>query len=419
MRERFSPIQRSTLLLCFFAYAAAYTGRLNLSAAIPGLRGGIAMSDAQAGLFQTVFALVYAAGQIVNGSLIDKINVRRSIAVGLIISAGCNALFGLTDSFPVMLILWALNGAAQSMLWTPIVKLMAVWFKGRRRGRASFGLSMTLVLGNLSAWALSGCMASLVGWRFSFIIPAAITAAMGVGALFMLSDAPKSGELPLDDEAEENVRASENGEKKAVMPLKEMFLGTGFIAVLACCVCNGFVRDGIITWAPTIIVHSGGGQAVNSTLLSLIIPMLNLAGVLMAQRFYHIFGDNARRCAGCLMAICAGLALLLRPASLTMATCALTLGLCCAATYGINPMLTTLIPMEYEPAGRVGLTAGLVDCFIYLGSSLAGVLTGAISDAAGWTVVFLLWMAVAACSAALAFYSMRGGKRLRGEGSRA
>lgn len=63
MGERFSPIQRSTLLLCFFAYAAAYTGRLNLSAAIPGLRGGIAMSDAQAGLFQTVFALVYAAGQ--------------------------------------------------------------------------------------------------------------------------------------------------------------------------------------------------------------------------------------------------------------------------------------------------------------------------------------------------------------------
>lgn len=64
MRERFSPIQRSTLLLCFFAYAAAYTGRLNLSAAIPGLRGGIAMSDAQAWLFQTVFALVSSLGAV-------------------------------------------------------------------------------------------------------------------------------------------------------------------------------------------------------------------------------------------------------------------------------------------------------------------------------------------------------------------
>lgn len=418
MNVKFTAAQRRIFIACFLSYACAYIGRLNLSAALNSVIGDMSLTDAQGGLFQTVFALTYAAGQLVNGSIVDKISARIYIFLGLALSGVCNLLFGLATSYWMMTVIWALNGAAQSMLWTPIVKLMAVWFKGRRRGRASFGLSMTLVLGNLSAWALSGCMASLVGWRFSFIIPAAIMAAMGVGALFMLSDAPKSGELPLDDEAEENVRASEDGEKRAVMPLKEMFLGTGFIAVLACCICNGFVRDGIITWAPTIIVHSGGGQAVNSTLLSLIIPMLNLVGVLMAQRCYHIFGDNARRCAGCLMAICAALALLLRPASLTMATCALTLGLCCAATYGINPMLTTLIPMEYEPVGRVGLTAGLVDCFIYLGSSLAGVLTGAISDAAGWTVVFLLWMVVAACSAALAFYSMRGGKRLRGEGSR-
>ena len=180
MRERFSPIQRSTLLLCFFAYAAAYTGRLNLSAAIPGLRGGIAMSDAQAGLFQTVFALVYAAGQIVNGSLIDKINVRRSIAVGLIISAGCNALFGLTDSFPVMLILWGLNGAAQSMLWTPIVKLVADRFSGQARDRASFVLSITIIFGHFIAWAISGTLAAILNWRYSFLIPAFIMTAAGV-----------------------------------------------------------------------------------------------------------------------------------------------------------------------------------------------------------------------------------------------
>ena len=284
MNVKFTAAQRRIFIACFLSYACAYIGRLNLSAALNSVIGDMNLTDAQGGLFQTVFALTYAAGQLVNGSIVDKISARVYIFLGLALSGVCNLLFGLASSYWMMTALWALNGAAQSMLWTPIVKLMAVWFKGRRRGRASFGLSMTLVLGNLSAWALSGCMASLVGWRFSFIIPAAITAAMGVGALFMLSDAPKSGELPLDDEAEENVRASENGEKKAVMPLKEMFLGTGFIAVLACCVCNGFVRDGIITWAPTIIVHSAGGQAVNSTLLSLIIPMLNLAGVLIAIR---------------------------------------------------------------------------------------------------------------------------------------
>lgn len=115
MREKFSSFQRSTLLLCFFAYASAYTGRLNLSAALPGLRGSIAISDVQAGLFQTVFALVYAAGQIINGLLADKINVRLSIAAGLAASAVCNALFGLNSSFALLLALWGLNGAAQSM----------------------------------------------------------------------------------------------------------------------------------------------------------------------------------------------------------------------------------------------------------------------------------------------------------------
>ena len=179
MREKFSHLQRSTLLLCFFAYASAYTGRLNLSAALPGLRGGIAMSDAQAGLFQTVFALVYAAGQIVNGSLVDKINVRRSIAIGLIVSAACNALFGLTAAFPVMLVLWGLNGAAQSMLWTPIVKLVADRFSGQARDRASFDLSITIIFGHFIAWAISGTLASVLSWRYSFLIPAIIMTAAG------------------------------------------------------------------------------------------------------------------------------------------------------------------------------------------------------------------------------------------------
>lgn len=415
MNSKFTKAQRRIFIACFLSYGCAYVGRLNLSAALNSVIGALELTDAQGGMFQTVFALTYAVGQLVNGSIVDKISARFYIFAGLVLSGVCNLCFGLASSYWMMVVIWGLNGAAQSMLWTPIVKQMATWFKGKRRSRASFGLSMTLVLGNLTAWVLAGCMASLVSWRYSFIIPALVTGGMGVGALLMLRDKPGAGDLPTDDdEAEATTPAAAPAEKKqALMPLGEMFCTTGFIAVLACCVCNGFVRDGIITWAPTIIIQSGGGMAVNSTLISLIIPMLNLVGILMARKCYTFFGNNARRCAGCLMAVCAVLALVLRPSTVTMATCALTLGLCCAATYGINPMLTTFIPMEYESAGRVGLTAGLVDCFIYLGSSLAGVLTGAISDMAGWTVVFMIWAAVAVGSAVMAFYSMRGGRRLR------
>ena len=400
MREKFSPIQRSTLLLCFFAYASAYTGRLNLSAALPGLRSGIAMSDAQAGLFQTVFALIYAAGQVVNGSLVDKINVRRSIAIGLIVSAACNALFGLTASFPVMLILWGLNGAAQSMLWTPIVKLVADRFCGHARDRASFILSITVIFGHFIAWAISGTLASVLSWRYSFLIPAFI---MTIAGVFVFAALRRE---PIHSNAEKSILTP-----AAPMPLGMLISRTGLAALLLCCVCNGFVRDGVVTWAPTVLSSGARGLSLSSTFLSLIIPPLNILGIVLVRRCYRLLRGNARGAVGVLLLVSALMACLLRFTS-APAACALLLGLCCASCYGINPMINTLIPMEYERAGRVGLVAGLVDCFIYLGSALAGTAAGALSDGYGWSTVYTVWALVSALGAVLAFVSIRGGKRM-------
>ena len=80
--------------------------------------------------------------------IVDRISARHYIAAGLLLSGVCNLLFSLMPSYGALLLCWGLNGAAQSMLWTPIVKVMAVWFKGKRRTKASFGISMTLVLGH-------------------------------------------------------------------------------------------------------------------------------------------------------------------------------------------------------------------------------------------------------------------------------
>lgn len=51
---------------------------------------------------------------------------------------------------------------------------------------------------------------------------------------------------------------------------------------------------------------------------------------------------------------------------------------------GLNPLLTSLIPMDYRSLNRVALAAGLMDAMIYLGSALSGVFAGFLSDAYGW-----------------------------------
>lgn len=407
MRTNFNGRQRHIFWGCFLGYLAAYVARLNISAALPGLMGSMRLTDAQGGMFQTVFALVYATGQLVNGAIVDRVSARIHIFLGLLFSAACNLLFGLAQTYWLLIALWALNGAAQSMLWTPIVKLLAAWFHGRLRARASFGLSICLIAGNILAWALSGILATMFSWRLSFLFPAAIAAAAGFVCLSLLQDNPDEGEF-LGEEIPAHPQILHN----PTVSIGYILRKTGLWAVLLCCVCNGFVRDGITTWAPTIVADLVGGLAAESTVVSLIIPTLNILGILLARYCFHIFKDDARVCTGCLMTLSAILALALLPAQTSGIVCTLLLGLCCASVYGLNPMLTSMVPMEYAPVGHVALVAGIVDCAIYLGSSLAGVGIGAVSDASGWSAVFVLWSVTAAAGLVFAFLSLRGKKML-------
>lgn len=409
MNESFTKGQRRTFLLCFACYCSAYIGRLNLSAVLGGLSQDLALSDARAGMLQTAFALVYAVGQVVNGSLIDRISARRYIAVGLIASAVCNALFGMANSYPILLLLWALNGAAQSMLWTPVVKLMTVWFKGARRDRASFGLSLTMIIGHLAAWGASGALAAVLSWRYAFFVSAAVITLAGIAGLTLLRDKPDAGE---DIEASAQSADSASAAAAGAMPIGKLIGTTGLYALLIAGVCNGFVRDGITTWAPSILANAQGGMALSSTLITLIIPAINAVGIITVRCIYGKFSGSARQASGALLVFSGITAFLLMIQGMPAAACAVLMGVCCAMNYGINPMLTTLIPMEYENVGRVGMVAGLMDCFIYLGSALAGTLTGMLSDGMGWQFVYAAWGCVSLMGAALAMLSVRGKKNI-------
>lgn len=93
------------------------------------------------------------------------------------------------------------------------------------------------------------------------------------------------------------------------------------------------------------------------------------------------------------------------------ALCALLLGLCRAANFGVNPLLNALIPMDYDKSGRVGLAAGLIDCFIYIGSALTGVAAGAVIDVVGWQGVYAMWIVVSAIGIA----AIRGEKCMKNQ----
>lgn len=124
--ENFSPKQRRLLIACCVAYTAAYICRTNMTPALEAIRADFDVSAARVGMLPTLFCIPYAAGQIATGYLADRFRARSLILIGLIGSALMNALFVVAPGLGMLMALWCLNGAFQSMIWTPIVRIFAV-----------------------------------------------------------------------------------------------------------------------------------------------------------------------------------------------------------------------------------------------------------------------------------------------------
>ncbi|MBQ3079939.1 MAG: MFS transporter [Clostridia bacterium] len=395
MEERkFTRLQARILTICFIVYFCAYIGRLNMSASLDSIMLELHVNEALGGTLQTVFAIVYASGQFVFGSIVDRVRPKRLILSGLLGSALCNLLFSFAGNFTLLIALWAVNGAFQSMLWTPIVRYLAAHFEGARRSRASFTMSFTLAGGHIAAWGLAELMMRAFGWRFAFALPALVLITAALLAFIMMPSIGPAGDKKTGD--------MKNYEK---MPVNALF-STGLIALLLCSATNGFLRDGVVTWAPTILGADDG-------LFTLIIPVVNMVGILIGSTIVRMVKRNIRLIAAAMMLACVipSLLLWLFPNAPVFAL-SVFLGTMSAILYGSNTMFTVLMPMEYDKAGRVGLVAGLIDSSIYLGSAFAGTFTGYLRVLTGaWTHVYACWVLFALAGALLALISVRGSKR--------
>ena len=71
-RPRGNPM--GVLALCWGTYAAYYLGRVNLAVALPAIQDEFGWSRAAVGLIGAALYWTYAAGQLVNGHLGDRIS---------------------------------------------------------------------------------------------------------------------------------------------------------------------------------------------------------------------------------------------------------------------------------------------------------------------------------------------------------
>jgi len=382
---RFSSRQKLICILCFCAYLFAYLIRVNLSIALPDITEYLGYSDTSAvGNIPGAFFWTYALGQLISGWLGDRISPKYMITTGLSASIIINILFAFSNSLTAMIVLWALNGIFQSMLWAPVMKTIVLNFEGERLRKMTFAMSFTLVFGYSISWSASTIIKTFLGWRFVFILPAILTAIFVICWLILYK---REGERTLVSEKDAPTKIS------SLLHIK--FFAVTLILIIFVSILHGIIKESINTWLPTMM-ESLGSFSLSSTLgILLIVPIVNFIGIMLMKfimskgKANYYFTVFVLLLISFIVAVAASVSCDIHVAVLVGLTIAMS-----GLMFAVNPVFTAFIPLDFERWNCVSTLAGLIDCAIYVGAAFSSPLTSFLADGSDWSLVTVMWAVV-------------------------
>lgn len=368
------------IFLCWAAYTSAYVARLNYNASMVEILSQLGTTKEAAGTVSSFFFFAYGAGQLVNGLLSKRYNTKISVTTALVASCIINLSMTFCSGIEVMKYLWFLNGVFQSILWSSLIKTLSDNLDDSKLSRAVMVMSTTVASGTFTAYGLAALFSALnMKWTSVFYVASAVVGIVAVVWFLGMSSIQRN---------KNEVSEAETREKKK-LSLTPAFVFS-IVVILISAVANGFIKDGITTWVPSILKEEFGVPSSLSIIVTLLLPVLSIFGASLVK-ILHKNQKNENVLNGIFYlasTVLAGLIILTLNFRSVPLTLALFGGVACLMA-AINNVITSVVPLYSRDKIDSGLSAGLLNTFCYVGSTLATSLLGRIADTKGWNDVFI------------------------------
>jgi OPA family sugar phosphate sensor protein UhpC-like MFS transporter len=191
-KNRLKRLQWSVFLSATIGYGLFYVCRLSISVVKKPLVDGNILTEKELGIIGSALFFSYAIGKFVNGFLADRVNIKRFMATGLIISSLVNITLGFAHTFWVFVILWGINGWVQSLGSPCSVVGLSRWFTDKERGTYYGFFSASHNLGEALTFIATAFVVSAAGWRWGFEAAGLAGLIGAVIILLFLHDSPQS-----------------------------------------------------------------------------------------------------------------------------------------------------------------------------------------------------------------------------------
>jgi sugar phosphate permease len=250
---------------------------------------------------------------------------------------------------------------------------MANIFRRGERGTAMGLWATSYQVGGLAASGLATWVLVHFGWRASFIVPAVLTAAVGLAVMRWLWEGPP---------------APQHERRKASLEVvREPLLW----ALAAAYFCIKLIRYTLIFWLPYFYERALHYDSERAGYLSISFDLGGVAGAIVGGRLF----DRTGRFRGWLIVILAcGLAVgtsLYSRAALSGPLAAFAgMVLVGALLFGPDALVSSMAAQDLGGSAGAGTAAGFINGIGSVGAALQGILIGEVASRYGWNAVF--WM---------------------------
>ena len=366
------------ILVYMLASALAYLDRMVLAALAPDLLKEFRLSGTDYGFLLSAFSIFYAAEAPLAGLFLDRVGLRRGMAISVSLWSLASASRGLVGGFRELLGAMAALGIAESAVIPGSGKASAVYLRPEERAFGAAVNQIGLSLGGMAAPVLAGVVSVAYGWRATFLV---------TGILGFLW-------LPLWLLAVRKAPAVEMSSRASSVRISSMLQDRTFWGLIA---ANTLVMTGYslwTNWTPLYLVQAHGLTPAEANLRYVWIPPIfagagGLIGAFLAFRLMrsgmevHAARMRICRASGLLLLLAVLIPVAPGPGLATAMICLSSFGLLC---FSVN---LYSMPLDFYGAGRAGFGVAALTFAYGLMQTVYSPVVGRMVDSQGYALVWV------------------------------
>jgi sugar phosphate permease len=365
-------------VLCAVAYLVCYFARNVLSVVSPYMINKGVYSVEFIGKLSTANMLFYAIGQLVNGIIGDKITAKYMVSGGLVLAGVCDIVISLSDVEYLVLAAYSLIGFFLSMLYAPMVKVIAENTHPKHAYRCCLGLEFAAIFGV----PVAGAVSMFFEWNMAFAVAGITLILVGIVSFLLFSVYEKK----------EIVKYKTNHKEDKKKSAVKILIQHGIIKFTFVSILTGIVRTSVVFWIPTYLSQYLGFTATTATMLFTVMTCAQSAApyINIMLIYEKLLKRNMNRMLLLMFSLSAVSFIMMRIVAFPIVNIIFLL-VAVVSSQGAAQILFSVYCPSLKDTGMVATATGYLDFVSYGAAALANLLFANAVEQIGWGNLILVW----------------------------